>query len=58
MPVKAKEPIRHNGTVYEVGEVIEKIAKKDENRLIKLGVAQKHEAPKKVEGMSNHGETP
>lgn len=41
MPVIALGNILHNGTFYEKGSTIPQIAKKDEERLLNLGVAEK-----------------
>lgn len=39
MAVVAKERIRHNDKIYEPGEVIEQLTKKDEERLIHINSA-------------------
>jgi len=39
MAIKILSKTKHNGKYYEAGEVIKKIGKNDEQRLIDLGVA-------------------
>ena len=46
MAVIALETIRHNRKYYKKGEVISQIAKKDEERLLALGVAEKQASSK------------
>lgn len=41
MALIANERIRHNGKVFEKGEAVEGLNKKDEGRLLKLGSASK-----------------
>ncbi|MTI49699.1 MAG: hypothetical protein FH761_17855 [Firmicutes bacterium] len=41
MAIKVKANIRHDGTMYHPGDVIEQIKKEDEERLIKLGIGEK-----------------
>jgi len=52
MPVIANERIRHSGDVYEKGEVLEGLNKKDEERLLKLGSASKFPIPSKTKSKS------
>lgn len=39
MAIKITENVRHNGTKYPAGAIINEMSKEDEKRLIKLGVA-------------------
>jgi hypothetical protein len=41
MAIKVKGRVKHNGMIYREGEVIEEITKKEAERLIELGVAEK-----------------
>lgn len=41
MPVLANERIRHSGKVFEKGEAVEGLNKKDETRLLELGSVSK-----------------
>lgn len=50
MALIVKEKIRHNGTEFKKGDLIEGLSKKEEGRLIELGVAEKASQPKKEKG--------
>jgi hypothetical protein len=46
MSVIAEERIRHNGNVFEAGDLIEDISNKDAKRLVDLGSAKPYQEKK------------